>query len=427
MFRVVLVVGLVCLELSCAVAQQPPERPAPEQTALDPSEVLRTFQTYCVKSSTVYMKSDTMQETLQRRPEFAAWGLQALGNPAAADVAIEINLPFLTWEWNYTMVHSATGAILAAGKVKAMIDRTAASSLAAQIVDRIKAVRALPAVPEANAGQPEVVTYPSKSWPVKYAAGAAKFSPGTPITLTVSREQILGEDGRGGRFLIPSAGVVAVAYNNAVKDPASPWYEFWESALANDTEGAEVMVAIPVVLAGAGLLELGKATQHFVRIDWQEHSELRGVVLNVAKSDCDSLLKELETVTHKERTDLPNLGKNLRYKLEHKVADEWEVELDRGVWVGWLELPRGKYEVVLLKEHRDRGEVYFVTHYEGWTGERDQIVGQALVQVERRPSESLRWDPLVIYKEENGISSIGEIRTSDLILRFNAVPLTESQ
>ena len=59
----------MCLAFLAAAAT-----PAADRT--EPVEILRSFQTYYVKSGTVYLHRDVMQKALEQRPEFAEWHLK---------------------------------------------------------------------------------------------------------------------------------------------------------------------------------------------------------------------------------------------------------------------------------------------------------------------------------------------------------------
>jgi len=110
----------------------------------DPVGILRRLETYYIKSGTIYLHRDVMQKALEQRPEFAAWNLKQSDDPDSADVAIEITLPSLSWEWNFKMVYRTTGQLLGTGKVKALEQHQAAPLLAAEIVKCIQSARGVP-------------------------------------------------------------------------------------------------------------------------------------------------------------------------------------------------------------------------------------------------------------------------------------------
>lgn len=108
------------------------------------NEVLRTFHTFFIQSKTVYLRGPVLGQALRQRPEFGAWGLAEAETPEAADVTIEVTLPILSFEWNYRLLHRASGTLLASGKVSAALEKTAAPKLAEEITRQIGVVGALP-------------------------------------------------------------------------------------------------------------------------------------------------------------------------------------------------------------------------------------------------------------------------------------------
>src|SRR5215470_501630 len=130
-----LLIALLSTAAASSSDVTPPNEPATNQSAgaaVTSKDLLNSFSTFCVKSHTIYLHEALMQETLQERPEFAAWSLKA-STSDAADVIIEIRLPFLTWEWNYNVIQRTTGAVLSSGKVKALEEHQAAPLLASEI------------------------------------------------------------------------------------------------------------------------------------------------------------------------------------------------------------------------------------------------------------------------------------------------------
>lgn len=111
-----------------------------------------------------------------------------------------------------------------------------------------------------------------------------------------------------------------------------------------------------------------------------------------------------------------------RQELELEKFKGMPVAFDRKVTVAFKELPAGLYQLVLLKREGNRGELYF---FPGEQVNLDLLAAQALVEFEEQGSAL----PLaqVTYREENGITSLAEVRTPQRILRFTAVPLAQER
>src|SRR5712691_2868039 len=143
----------------------------------NPEDILGSFKSYYIKSDTIYLHRETLQKELQNRLEFAAWELTATEDAKVADVVITITLPFLTWEWNYRMVHQPTGTELGSGKISAAVEKTAAPQLAEMIVKRIREARPLPTSIRETVETRQALANSSpekgKSWKVRYIWGPA--------------------------------------------------------------------------------------------------------------------------------------------------------------------------------------------------------------------------------------------------------------
>ena len=111
------------------------------QTAVTPADILRTASTIFVESHTIWMKGNLLQDALYVRPEIRTWGMRIVDDRNGADIYIDITRPFLTYDWDYKMIHLKTGTVLGTGKVLAIDGPAAAQRLAIEIVNRIRTVR----------------------------------------------------------------------------------------------------------------------------------------------------------------------------------------------------------------------------------------------------------------------------------------------
>jgi hypothetical protein len=108
----------------------------------DPSELMRAAKTIFIRSKTVYLNPASLERELVRQPEFGTLGLKIVRSEKEADLVIEINLPFLTWNWNYTLTHAQAGTPLVSGKVRELTASLAAPKLAASLVAGAHQLRA---------------------------------------------------------------------------------------------------------------------------------------------------------------------------------------------------------------------------------------------------------------------------------------------
>jgi len=425
-----------------------------------PLDILRGFKSYYVKSDTVYMHRETLQKELQNRPEFPAWELTATEDSKAADVVITITLPFLSWEWNYRMVHQPTGTLLGTGKVSAAVEMTAAPQLATMIVERIRGTRPLPAsFHDARAtSQALVDSRPenSKSWKVRYIAGPALgLSEDTPVTLTLNREWMTVRHSKTLAFSAPVRNLDTVDSRTEVHRAAKGWEDFWGASLdtllkddgnlsvaraAAEGIGAAfvLMGTVPIALAGEGILAPIKTTDHFVSIYWFENGATKRAEFRVSAADTKSLLAELNKVTGRKAEDLQELVRRREKSIREQFDGAPIVGIERQVSIGWHSLAPGSYRLIVVTRERNLAEVYFVpadkTAKDLWNGspsETSQVsantedfVTQAVAELERRkPPLENKAAPAVSYREQNGIVTFSQIETAELILRFTPIPL----
>ena len=83
------------------------------------------------------------QDALYVRPEIRTWGMRIMDDRNGADICIDVRRPFLTYDWEYKMIHTRSGTVLGTGKVLAIDGPAAAQRLAIEIVNRIRSARPL--------------------------------------------------------------------------------------------------------------------------------------------------------------------------------------------------------------------------------------------------------------------------------------------
>ena len=131
-------IAVVLLAGACLAVQTEPTGPPSE--APTPTQILRTFRTIYIQTSTWLSKPEMLAGELQKRREFDQWGL-AIVNNISADVAVTIDHQPGWFYYTYSMVHTATGTVLASGTVTAWDGKKACGKVAEEIIKRIKRAR----------------------------------------------------------------------------------------------------------------------------------------------------------------------------------------------------------------------------------------------------------------------------------------------
>lgn len=153
MRQLLLVVVVACMFSLRATAQQleavPPEQGAPQPqsqaSVVQPStaEVLRSLKTLQVHTGTWLAKPEMCEGALQKHHEFDDWELSIVRN-ARADAILNIDHQPGWFYYQYSLVHTASGLVLASGNVTAWDGKVACGKVADLIVERIKRARPAP-------------------------------------------------------------------------------------------------------------------------------------------------------------------------------------------------------------------------------------------------------------------------------------------
>lgn len=382
------------------------------------NEILGRFKTFCVKSHTIYMHENLMLRTLQERPEFEAWELK--GNAAdAADLIIEIRLPFLTWEWNYRMIQRTSGQLLGSGKVKALEEHQAAPLLAAEIVKTIALVRG---APQLGGHAPESRTPDkSKKWRVKGASGPLQDK---DLTLSFGREFVSVTEQGGPSIQIPTHSVLS-AYHIVLdgQDKSSQrrknWDSGWDKA-CEKTAGGEGCLAIlgaPVWLIGDAILMIPDQDQstHFVAIRWHDDQSVNEMYFRVGALEWKSILRDLQAAGPGGRLQMSADVQQLRKEFDTAKDRALKISLASPVNVGrWPTLESGDYRLVLVERSEGQTEVF-------WFGAYDTRFDtpQAIAAAHFRRIEPRAETPKVTVRQRDGMNLIDTIRAEDVLLTFD--------
>jgi hypothetical protein len=133
-YKAVLVTAILAgayAQVLSAPAQQAPPTPV---------QILRTFRTIYIRASTWLSKSEMLGGELQKKREFDEWGLAIL-NDSGADVIITVDHQPGWFYYTYSMVHQATGTVVATGTVSAWDGKQACGKIAGEIIKCIKRAR----------------------------------------------------------------------------------------------------------------------------------------------------------------------------------------------------------------------------------------------------------------------------------------------
>ena len=386
----------------------------------DPLETLRTFQSYCVKSGTIYLHHDVMQKALEQTPEFVAWHLKPSDDPAAADLAVEITLPFLSWEWTYNMVHQATGRLLATGKVKALEEHQAAPLLAAAITKKIQSARGAPEVQVSVAPMATRAQAVLKKWHVKGATGPLQDK---DLTLSIGGESISVAEQSGQALEIPTPSVLS-AYHTSYSDNREKsrqrrksWDGGWEEVCEKTSsgEGCLAVLGLPIWLIGDAILMIPGPSSHFVVVRWQDDHSVNELSFQVRALDWKDILRDLQAAVPNDGLSVTADVHELRKEFDEAKHRDLKIWLASTVTVGrWPLLEAGGYRIVLVERSEARAEVFFFALADTQFDRPRAVAAAHLNKVLARVTT-----PTVTFREKDGVRLINEIRADYVLLSFD--------
>ncbi len=97
------------------------------------------YRSIHVKSDTVYLKREAMERALAQHPAFIQWELKVVPRATEAELALLVTRPFLTFDWTYSLTEVQTGKKVTDGKITARDGGRAATLIADQLVNALKA------------------------------------------------------------------------------------------------------------------------------------------------------------------------------------------------------------------------------------------------------------------------------------------------
>lgn len=106
----------------------------------DPVTILTSSHIIYVRSRTVFVKAEVIENELRKRAEFQQAGLVITTDPSAADLIIEVRRSNFTTEYPYVVVDPRTRLVVASGKVNSLFG-TAAGKIAKGFMKQIQKAR----------------------------------------------------------------------------------------------------------------------------------------------------------------------------------------------------------------------------------------------------------------------------------------------
>lgn len=396
--------------------------PLPHAQESSGAEFLRTFHTYALKIDTIYLDRRVIEQAFDKRAEIHAWGLVRTDNPAMADVVIEFNLPALTWQWNFQMMHRPTGLVLGKGMVRALEEYEASELLVQSIVNTIQPERG-PVNPQtSSSASSAAATHYGKAWTVKGVGGPLQ---GQSVNLQVTTEAVHVTGPALVPFDIPTKNIL-YAYHQVIGDAQrsqdfNEWDKGWDTACAV-TQGAPesdsclAMFGFPLYLLGGFLILAGEpGPAHSVVLRLQEGTSVYELAFLTSTLDWPLLMADLQAVIPGEKKQPLREGKELKKEFEAAKENAVRILLQVPVDVGrWPTLEPGDYKLVINEHGAGRADIFF---YKLPTVDftKPRAVAAAQVAALTPPMP----DSKVTFLEKGGLRFFDEVRVGGYLIRFD--------
>ncbi len=111
-------------------------------TQNDSNNLLRGARSVFIRSDTVYLRPELLENALSKRADFQALDVAIVKDREAADLVIELNRPLFTFDFTYSVKHRQSSVLVAGGKVVAFDGNGAAPKIAAELIRQVKSSRA---------------------------------------------------------------------------------------------------------------------------------------------------------------------------------------------------------------------------------------------------------------------------------------------
>lgn len=119
-----------------------PQIPDEMEDLLAEAALRPKYRSIHVRSDTVYLDQRTMEQALAQHPAVAQWEVTISPRVEDADLVLLVTRPFLTFDWKYTVTEVKTGKKVIDGKITARDGGRAATLIADQFVNGLKATAA---------------------------------------------------------------------------------------------------------------------------------------------------------------------------------------------------------------------------------------------------------------------------------------------
>ncbi len=248
-------------------------------------------------------------------------------------------------------------------------------------------------------------------WVVRFQAGAAPIKLGSKLKLTIDKEKVLLESKKGPSFSIPAAGITEVSSNLVSSHTASLVQAgLWVAAVK---ETPYTLLFLPFGLGAMAATYPIKSHYAYINILWNEKGTEQEVVLMLNRRDYTQFIAELQKATGKEWKNLDTEWEKVQQELKREAGNNIPVRLDRKVRIAKSDLKPGTYQLVLLEREGNRGELYF---FPGNQVNIEHLAAVAMIEI--ATIDDTKADPISYKEDENGVTTLSEIRISNKILRF---------
>jgi hypothetical protein len=396
--------------------------PTPVPSQNPSTDILATFQTYCLKIDTIFLERPVIEDALAKRSEFKAWHLVRSDHPSNCDVMIEFTLPALTWEWHYQLTHTRGAGLLGAGSVRALEEYEASQLLATSIVNTIEPHRHGADTPAMSPLSSSGSQVGARAWNVKGVGGSLA---GQGINLFITRESIRVSGPSVVPFEIPSRNIL-YAYHQELgglqrAKALADWEKGWDVAceMTGGVEGSEgclAMYGFPIYLLGEFLVLSGDPNiTHSVVLRLQEGSSVYEMAFLTNSTDWPAILADLQAVIPGEPKQPVLEAKDLRKGFEAAKENAIQIHLLQSVDVGrWPTLETGDYKLVINERGEGRADIFF---YKLPTIDFSKPCAVSAAQVSKLTPPMP--ESKIIFLDKGGLRLLDEVRVGAYLLRFD--------
>ena len=110
-------------------------------TRPDPYDALRSARVIFIRSKSVYLRAEALEQALVNREEFQDWEIVVTRDEAEADLVIEVSRKLFTNRFVYNVIDRRANRILAGGRIGSL-GGTVEGQIADSFVKKLRRVRA---------------------------------------------------------------------------------------------------------------------------------------------------------------------------------------------------------------------------------------------------------------------------------------------